>query len=84
MNVLICMDEDLAYVGSVNNKPKIWTTHAPNSEWAQCNYPITKEEGMIYKHIMKMFKMLHPNIDDGVIVCEAGTTHDVDQNTPMS
>lgn len=33
-NILICMDEDVAYVGSVNNRPKVWTIKCPNFEWA--------------------------------------------------
>ena len=36
-NVLICEDEDVAYVGSVNNHPKVWTIKCPNSEWALCD-----------------------------------------------
>ena len=41
-NVLICEDEDVAYVGSVNNRPKVWTIKCPNSEWAQCDCPVAK------------------------------------------
>ena len=82
-NVLICMDEGVAYVASVNNRPKVWTIHAPDSEWAQCNCPVAKE-GMICKHTVKVFKMLHPNVDDGTMVLEAGTKHGVDRATPMS
>ena len=82
-NVLICMDENVAYVASVNNRPKIWTIHSPDSEWAQCDCPVA-QEGMICKHTMKVFKMLHPDIMDGVIVREAGTMHGVNRATPMS
>lgn len=82
-NVLICMDEDVAYVGSVNNRPKVWTIHSPDSEWAQCDCPVARE-GMICKHTIKVFKMLHPDVQDGVIVREAGTMHGVDRATPMS
>ena len=39
-NVLICMDKDVAYVGSVINKPKVWTIRSHDSEWAQCDCPI--------------------------------------------
>ena len=77
------MDEGVAYVASVNNRPKVWTIHAPDSEWAQCNCPIAKE-GMICKHIVKVFKMLHPHVDDGTMVLEAGTKHGVDRATLMS
>lgn len=33
-NILISMDEDVAYIGAVNNKPKVWTIHSHDSEWA--------------------------------------------------
>ena len=82
-NVLICMEDNIAYVGSVNNRPKVWTIHSPDSEWAQCDCPIARE-GMICKHTMKVFKMLHPDIQDGLIVRQAGTLHGVDRSTPMS
>ena len=82
-NVRICMDEDKAYVKSVNNSPKEWTIHSPDSEWAQCDCPIARE-GMMCKHTVKVFKMLHPNIEDGVIVREAGTLHGVHRATPMA
>ena len=82
-NVLICLDEDVAYVGSVNNRPKVWTIYKPDSEWAQCDCPVARE-GMLCKHTVKVFKMLHPDIKDGLIVREAGTMHGVDRATPMS
>ena len=82
-NVLICMDEGVAYVTSANNMPKMWTIHALNSEWAQCHCPIVKK-GMICKHIVKVFKMFHPHVDDGIMVLEAGTKHCMDHTTPMS
>ena len=78
-NVLICPDEDVAYVGSINNRP----IHSSDFEWAQCDCPIAKE-GMICKHTMKVFKMLHPDVEDGVIFREAGTKHGIDRATPLS
>lgn len=81
-NVLICEDEDVAFVGSVNNRPKVWTVKCPNSEWAQCDCPVANE-GMICKHTIKVFKMLHPGIEDGAIVREAGTRHGTQRDTPM-
>lgn len=57
----ICMDKDVAYIGSMNNRPKVWAIHSPNSKWAQCGCPIA-QEGIIYKHTMKAFKMHHPDI----------------------
>jgi hypothetical protein len=82
-NVLICMDEDVAYVGFVNNRPKIWTIKCPDSEWAQCNCPVAKEV-MICKHTIKVFEMLHLGIEDCVIVCEAGTRHGTQRGTPVA
>ena len=82
-NVLICIDDDVAYVGSVNNRPKIWTIHSPNSEWAQCDCPIVAQ-GMICKHTMKVFKMLHPEIEDGIIVRHAGTEHGTQRTLTLS
>ena len=81
-NVLICEDEDVAYVGFVNNRPKVWTIKCPNSEWAQCDCPIANE-GMICKHTIKVFKMLHPRIVDGAVVREGGTRYGIQRGTPM-
>ena len=52
-------------------------------EWSQCDCPVARE-GMICKHTMKVFKMLHPDIQDGLIVRQASTLHGVDRGTPMS
>ena len=82
-NVLICLEDNVAYVGSVNNRPKVWTVHSPDSEWAQCDCPIASQ-GMICKHAVKVFKMLHPGIEDGLIVREAGTLYGVARVVPMS
>ena len=81
-NVLICMDKDVAYVGSVNNRLKVWTIKCPNSEWAQCDCPVANE-GMICKPTIKVFKMLHPGIEDGAIVHEASTRHGTQRDIPM-
>ena len=81
-NVRICLDENVAYVASINNRPKVWTIHSPDSEWAQCNCPIARE-GMICKHTLKVFKMLHPNVDDGHIFREAGSKYGVDRETRL-
>jgi len=77
------MDEDVAYVGSVNNHPKVWTIKCLGFEWAQCNCPIAKE-GMICKHTVKVFKMLHHEVHDGVIVREVGTIHGTQRTTPTA
>ena len=79
-NVLICMDEDVAYVGSVNNRPKVWTIKCPDSEWAQCNCPVAME-GMICKHTVKVFKLLHLGVDDGIIVVRR--VQNMEHNAPL-
>lgn len=43
MNVLMCMDEDIIYVGCVHNNPKVWTIHIANFEWAQYHCLVTKK-----------------------------------------
>ena len=61
------MDEDKAFVGPINNNPKVWTIYSPDSEWAQCDCPIARE-GMICKHTVKAFKMFCPAIENIVVV----------------
>ena len=75
------MDEDVAYVGFVNNHPNVRTIKCPNSKWAQCDCPVASE-GMICKPTIKVFKMLHLGIEDGAIVCEASTRHGTQCGTP--
>jgi hypothetical protein len=37
-NVMLCPDgEDIVLVASTNHPLKVWTIHAPTSEWPQCN-----------------------------------------------
>jgi hypothetical protein len=43
--------------------------HAPGSEWPQCEYPLAAQ-GIICKHVIKIYKMFHPTILNGVIVQE--------------
>ena len=57
------MDKDNAYVGSINKSPKVWTIHSPDFEWAQCDCLVARE-GMICKYTVKVFSMLHPDIED--------------------
>ena len=40
--------------------------------------------GLICKYVVKVFKMLHPDTEDGVIVREAGTLHGVKMTMLMS
>ena len=65
-------DRDIALVLSVNNYPNVWIVTCPNSIWAQCNCPLAMR-GNICKHAMKMFKYLHPDVQDGFIIRFAGT-----------
>jgi hypothetical protein len=59
-----------------NHMPKVWTIHAPTFEWPQCDCPIAGQ-GFIYKHVMKVCKMLHLDILDVTIIREVGTLHGV-------
>jgi hypothetical protein len=78
-NVLICRDsEDITFVASMNHRPKVWTIHALNLKWPQCDYPHA-QLGIIYKHIMKMFKVLHLDVHDCEIVQDVVTYHVVHQ-----
>jgi hypothetical protein len=65
-------DKDIALVMSVNNYPAVWTVTYPDSIWAQCNCPMGMC-GNICKHAMKVFKCLHPDVEDAFIIRHAGT-----------
>jgi hypothetical protein len=75
--------EDLAYVVSVNNYPKVWTVYCLDSVFAQCDCPIGKQ-GMVCKHSMKAFQLIHPNLEDGFILRNAGTKYGIDSTVPLS
>ncbi len=63
------------YVASINHTPKlVWAIHVPSSRWPQCDCPLAKQR-IACKYVMKVFKMLHPNILDGAIVKDMGTFH---------
>jgi len=63
-SVLLCLDgEDIAFVASTNHLGKVWIVHIPISKWRQCDCPLVVQV-IICKHVMNVFKMLHPNIDD--------------------
>jgi hypothetical protein len=70
--------EDVAFVASTNHMGKMWIVRTPTLKWPQCDYPFLAQD-IICKHVMKIFKMLHPNIGDGLIVREIGTLHEVAQ-----
>jgi hypothetical protein len=84
-NVLLCPSgEDIAYVASINHTPKVvWTIHVPSSEWPQFDCPFAKQ-GIACKHVMKIFKMLHPNIPNGAIVRNTGTFHGINKGPPTA
>ncbi len=63
-------------MASTNHLGKMWIVHAPTSEWPQCDCCLIAQ-GFICKHVMKVFKMLHPKFGDGLIVREIGTLHRV-------
>ncbi len=74
-NVMLCPNgEDIALVASTNHLPKMWTIHALAYKWPQCNCPLVAQ-GIICKHVMKIFKMFHPHIPNGAIVRETWTLH---------
>ena len=64
--------QDIALVVSVNNYPSVWTVTCPDSVWAQCDCPLGKR-GNICKHCVKVFKSLHPDVEDAFIIRHAGT-----------
>ena len=68
-------EKDVALVISVNNYPAVWTVTCPNSTWAQCDYPMGMR-GNICKHQVKVFKLLHPKVEDAFIIRHAGTLKD--------
>ncbi len=76
--------EDIALVASTNHLLKVWTIHALAFVWPQCNCLLAiTMQGIIYKHVMKIFKMFHSHIPDGAIACEIGTFHGVHRGPAM-
>ncbi len=76
-NVMLHPDgENIALVASTNHPPKVWTIHNLTSKWPQCNCLFTTQ-GIIYKHVMKVFKMFHPHILNGAIIRKTCTLHGV-------
>jgi hypothetical protein len=37
------------------------------------------QQGIIYKHVMKVLKVLHPDVLDGVVIRNVGTYHGVQE-----
>jgi hypothetical protein len=70
-------------VATTNHLEKMWIVHTPTSKWSQCDCPFIAQ-GIICKHVMKVFEMLHPNIGDGSIVREISTLHEVARGGAVS
>lgn len=71
-HVMICEEEDVAYVASQTNFPAIWLVTSPNSDWAHCNCPLGMR-GNICKHAVKVFRMINTQVLPGHIIRYAGT-----------
>jgi hypothetical protein len=79
---MLCLNgEDITLVASTNHPLKMWIVHILTSEWPQCNCPI--EQGIICKHVMKIFKMLHLNILDDAVIRETSTLHGVQKGLTL-
>ncbi len=74
--------DDIALVASTNHPSKVWTIHVLAFKWPQCNCPLVAQ-GIIYKHVMKIFKMFHPHIPDGAIVCKTNIFHGVHRDPTL-
>jgi hypothetical protein len=66
--------QDVAQVISVNHYPQVYTILAPGEEYAQCNCSWV-DQGNICKHAVKVYKMIHPEVDDGTIIRRRGILH---------
>lgn len=75
--------EDIALVVSVNNYPQVHTVYGPDTEWAQCDC-FMAEQGTMCKHVMKCFVMKHPDIEEGLILREAGSKCGVQRTIPLA
>jgi hypothetical protein len=64
----------VAQVISVNHYPEVYTILAPKEEYAQCNCSWA-DQGNICKHAVKVYKMIHPEVDNGTIIRRRGTLH---------
>ena len=81
--VLNADGEDIALVASINYKPHVWTVNSRDSEMAICNCPLGLQSDLC-KHTVKVFKMLHPNVQDGLLVQEAKIFSGVRWDIPLS
>ena len=71
-HVMICEEQDVAYVASQTNFPAIWVVTSPNSDWAHCNCPLGMR-GNICKHVVKVFRIINTEAQPADIIRYAGT-----------
>jgi hypothetical protein len=72
--------DDIAFMVFCNHPPKVRTMHASGFKWPQCDYPFVAQ-GIIYKHVIKIYKMFHPTILDGAIVQKTCAFHGVQRGS---
>jgi hypothetical protein len=62
MNVMLHpYGEDISFVASTNDLGKVWIVHTLASKWPQCDN-LLATQGVLCKHVMKVFKMFHPRV----------------------
>jgi hypothetical protein len=82
--VLLYLDgDDIAFVVFCNHPPKVWTVHDLGSKWPQCDCPLVAQE-IICKHVIKIYKMLHPTILHGAIFRKTCIFHGVQMGSPIT
>lgn len=65
---------NIALVFFVNNYPHVWSLMCLNSEYTQCNCPIAMHDN-IYKHVIKVLKMIHLDFYNAMLIRYIGTLH---------
>jgi hypothetical protein len=66
--------QDIAHVISVNHFSHIYTILAPYEEYAHCNCAWA-DQGHICNHAVKVYKMIHPEVKDTIIIRCRGSLH---------
>jgi uncharacterized Zn finger protein len=64
--------QDIAQVISVNHFPQVYTILALGEEYSQCNCPWA-DQGHICKHAVKVYKMIHSDVEDTSVICLQGS-----------
>jgi hypothetical protein len=70
-HVMICEEQDVAYVASHINFPAIWIVTSRNSDWAHCNCPLGVR-GNSCKHVVKVFRKINTEAQPVDIIRYAG------------